>query len=138
MVATVGTNVYRGGSFVRIDPHTSRVVGVEFLQPANEGERGARARPELSEEAFALLHAALANPVAGQYGAWSAALKHAVTRICIDARRNDWPAERLLIALKGALYALPVVQDLTREGERDEFVARLVSLCIDEYYAVQR
>ena len=30
---------------------------------------------------------------------------------------------------------MPAVQRLTRGPDRDEFVARLVSLCIDEYYA---
>lgn len=111
---------------------------MESVQPASGGDRRAGATPELSEESLALLRAALDSPIAGRYAAWPAALQHAVTRICIDAQRNDWPPEWLVIAFKGALYTLPAVQRLTRGWERDEFVARLVSLCIDEYYDTQR
>jgi hypothetical protein len=57
-----------------------------------------------------VLHAALDAAIADRDAASSGALKHAVKRICIDARRNDWPPEWLLIAFKGALYTLPAVQ----------------------------
>ena len=107
---------------------------MESVQPTTQGHRSADAKPRLTEDAVAMLRAALDSAVAGRYPAWSAALKDAVKRICIEARRSDWPPEQLLIAFKSALYALPSVQALTRGPERDEFVAHLVSLCIDEYY----
>ena len=105
---------------------------MESVQRANEGDRWARAKPELSEEGVALLHAALNSPVAGRYREWSAALKHAVKRIGIDARQAGWPQESLLVAFKSALHALPSVQHLTSGAQGDEFVERLVSLCIHE------
>jgi hypothetical protein len=106
---------------------------MESVQPAFDSHPSADAEPQLTEEAVAVLRAALDNVVAGRYPAWSAALNDALKRICIDARRSDWPPEQLLIAFKSALYALPSVQHLTRGPERDEFVSHLVSLCIDEY-----
>ena len=107
---------------------------MESVQLATQGHRSADAKPQLTEESVAVLRAALDSVVAGRYPAWSAALTHALYRICSDARRSDWPAEQLLIAFKSALYTLPSVQRLTRGSERDEFVSHLGSLCIDEYY----
>lgn len=106
---------------------------MKSVQSANEGDRWARGKPELSEETVALLHAALDSPVTGRYPAWSASLKHAVKRIGIDARRAGWPQESLLVAFKSALHTLPSVRHLTSGAQGDEFVERLVSLCIDEY-----
>ena len=85
-----------------------------------------------------MLHAAVDSAIVDRDPASSAAIKHAVKRICIEARRNDWPPEWLLIAFKSALYTLPAVQHLTGSLDRADFVARLVSLCIDEYYGKQR
>ena len=111
---------------------------MESVQPLNQVDGSTRAKPRLSQQGVALLHAALDGAIGERDPASSAALKHAVKRICIDARRNNWPPEWLLIAFKSALSTLPSVQHLTRGPERDEFVARLVSLCIDEYYGKQR
>lgn len=107
---------------------------MESVQPATQGHRSADAKPQLTEEAVAVLRAALDSGVAGRYPAWSAALNDALKRICIDAKQSDWPPEQLLIAFKSALYTLPSVQHLTRGPDCDEFVSHLVSLCIDEYY----
>ena len=115
-----------------------RVVRVESAQPANPVDGSARARPQLSEEGVAVLHFALDTAIADRDPASSTALRYAVKRICIDARRNEWPPESFLVAFKDALHTLPAVQHLPRGPERDEFVARLVSLCIDEYYRTQR
>ena len=107
---------------------------MESVEPATQGHSSADAKPQLSEDAVAVLRAALDSAVAGRYPAWSAALDHALKRICIEARRSDWPPEQLLIAFKSALDTLPSVQHLTRGPERDEVVSHLVSRCIDEYY----
>lgn len=111
---------------------------MESVQPANQVDGSTRARSRLSDEGIAVLHAAVDSAIADRNPASSAALKYAVKRICLDARRNGWPPERLLIAFKGALYTLPAVQRLARGPDRDEFVAHLVSLCLDEYYGKQR
>ena len=92
------------------------------------------ATPRLSAEAVAVLHAALENAPADRAPTASSALQRALQRICVDAKRSDWPPERLLIAFKAALYGLPVMQRLPRGPDRDEFVAHLVSRCIGEYY----
>ena len=107
---------------------------MESVQPATQGHGSADAKRQLTEDAVAMLRAALDGAVAGRYPARSAALEDAVKRVCNDARWSDWPPEQLLIAFKSALYAQPPVQRLTRGLERDEFVSHLVSLCIDEYY----
>ena len=111
---------------------------MESVQSANHLDASAHAKPRLSQEAVAALHAALDSTVAGQFPAWSAALQDALERICNDARRNDWSPESLVIAFTSALDTVPSVQQLPRGPARDRFVARLVSLCFDAYYGNSR
>jgi hypothetical protein len=61
-----------------------------------------------------------------------------VQRICIDARRNNWPPEWLLIAFKTALETMPAVQRVARGPDREELASRLVSLCINEFYSASK
>jgi hypothetical protein len=111
---------------------------MESVQSANQIHGSARVQPRLSKEGVAVLSAALDSAIATRNPASSEALNHALKRICIDARGSEWPPEWLLIAFKSALYTLPALEGLTRGPERDEFVARLVSLCIDEFYLRRR
>jgi hypothetical protein len=89
----------------------------------------------LSTEGVALLHAALEKATTSRKPSAATGVKYAVWRICVDARRQEWGPEQLLVAFKSALSTMPAVQRLTRGPDRDEFVARLVSLCVDQYYA---
>ncbi len=92
-------------------------------------------RRQLSADAIALLQAALEKATTSRKPTAATGVKYAVWRICVDAKRNEWAPEQLLVAFKSGLATMPAVQRLTRGPDRDEFVARLVSLCIDEYYA---
>lgn len=107
------------------------------MEPFRSGTQINRPEPahaRLSEEGLTALRSALGTTLADGDPVKSPALRHAVQRICVDARRNDWPPERLLVAFKTAVQTLAAVQRLTREPDRDDFVRRLVSLCIEEYY----
>jgi hypothetical protein len=105
------------------------------VERASSPEVGAfRARPRLSAQGVAVLQTALERTVASRNPTSVAGLQHAIRRICLDARRNAWPPEQLLVAFKKALHSLPCVQRLTAGPDRDELVARLVTLCIEEYY----
>jgi hypothetical protein len=94
----------------------------------------ARVRPILSAEWVALLQTALAHGTADRNATSSPPLKDALRQLCSEAKLRNWPPEALLIALKTSLNAVPAVQSLTRGPDRDEFVTRVVSLCINEYY----
>jgi len=103
----------------------------------NPGQVGvadtSRAQCSLSAAAVAALHAALEN-VRTQLVPTSRTMIDAVGRVCGEAKKANWPPELLLIAFKKALDTAPGMQHLTRGPERNEVVARLVSLCIEEYY----
>jgi hypothetical protein len=92
-------------------------------------------KQQLSAEGVALLDAALEKATTSRNPTAATGVKYAVRRICADAKRNGWTPEQLLVAFKSALATIPAVQRLTRGPDRDQFVARLVSVCIDEYYA---
>jgi hypothetical protein len=79
------------------------------------------------QEAFRL-H--LAEPSAGA----NSRVSQALARICAEARREQIPAERLLVAFKGVWNSLPEVRGLPGHQAADE-VRGLVSLCIERYYA---
>ena len=107
---------------------------MELLPTAVDREPVPRAAPRLTDEGFAVLRSALEKHIAAPSPNTRSGLGHAIQRICIDARRSDWPPESILVALKRALDAIPAIARLPRGPERDEFVAPLVSLCIAEYY----
>lgn len=61
-------------------------------------------------------------------------LRSALGRFCTQARREQVPPERLLIAVKAALDGLPA-QAVDPPGLRDSIRQRIVSLAIRTYYA---
>ena len=71
----------------------------------------------------------LSDPSAGAAADVSAALG----RVCNEARREQIPAERLLVAFKGIWSALPEVRQMPPHEAADE-VRDLVTLCIERYY----
>ena len=111
---------------------------MESARSENEVSGASSARPILSAEGMAALQAALGGKTGDRDAMSSPALKNALRQICAEAKVRNWPPESLLIAFKAALNTVPAVKRLTRGPDRDEFVARLVSLCIDEYYAGPR
>lgn len=104
----------------------------------SEAAETSRANCVLSSEGAAALYAALENRRTTHDLASSPTARDAVRRICDEAKREHWPPESFLIALKTALAAAPAVRRLPRGPERDEFVGRVVSLCIEEYYGSRR
>ena len=107
---------------------------MEPLRSGNEVSATPRATPRLSSEGIAVLHAALERQVGSRNPSSMSGVRDAIRRISVDAKRNNWPPEWLLVAFKAAVHSLPALQRLTPGPDRDEFVARLVSLCINEYY----
>ncbi|HEY2851876.1 MAG TPA: hypothetical protein VGJ18_03470 [Gemmatimonadaceae bacterium] len=95
-------------------------------------------KPQLSAEAIAALHTALRDGRVPDDAMSSPALDDALCHICGEARLKNWPPESLLIAYKTALEMVPAVRRLARGPDHDEFVARLVSRCIDAYYRNSR
>ena len=64
----------------------------------------------------------------------SPTLRVALRRICSDAKNSNARPEQFLIAFKRALQSAPTLRRLAPGPERDEYTARIVSLCIHEYY----
>jgi hypothetical protein len=93
-----------------------------------------RANSRLSSESASALYAALEDGNARRDPASSPTASKAVRGICDEAKRQHWPPESFLIALKKTLAGAPAVRRLASGYERDDFVARLVSMGIDEYY----
>jgi len=61
--------------------------------------------------------------------------RQALRAICEDARADDVQPERLLVELKQALGVLCDTCLVPQGPARMEFTSRVVTLCIEEYYA---
>ncbi len=88
----------------------------------------------LSPEATAALRDAFRLHLASPSVPAGARISEALTRICAEARKEQIPAERLLIAFKSVWSSLPEVRQLPSHEAADE-VRDLVTLCIERYYA---
>ena len=64
-------------------------------------------------------------------------LRRALRAMCDVAHREDLRVEQLLITLKQVWHTLPEARELPSGRERNEILARIISTCIEEYYAVQ-
>ena len=58
-------------------------------------------------------------------------------RICDDARARDVHVEQLIVLLKETWHELPQAA-LMSHSDAEAVLSRVVSLCIDEYYAPRR
>lgn len=65
----------------------------------------------------------------------SSGLRDSMRRVCILAHARDLRPEQLLILVKQAWFELPEPQRILRDHTGD-VLARVITLCIDEYYAV--
>ena len=65
---------------------------------------------------------------------WRGALRE----MCGEAHTDGVPPEQLLVELKRALSILCDACSVPRGQERDAFTSRVVTLCIEEYYADRR
>lgn len=62
-------------------------------------------------------------------------LRRALRTVCAEAHRRHLRAEQLLILFKQAWSSLPEVEQLPRGIERDELLGRIITVCIEEFYA---
>jgi hypothetical protein len=118
-----------------------RACGVTNMESVHSGNDGGAASPgtlQISADAVSALHAALRDGCDDRDPISSPAVSDALCQICGEAKRKNWPPERLLIAFKATLEILPAVGRLSYGPGRDILVARLVSQCICEYYRDSR
>ena len=88
----------------------------------------------LSPEATIALRDAFRRHLADRSEEAASGVGAALGTVCNEARREQIPAERLLVAFKGIWSSLPEVRKLPPHEAADE-VRNLVSLCIERYYA---
>ena len=88
----------------------------------------------LSASSIADLRDALSEHLKTQSEPAGVRITAALATICAEARREQIPAERLLVAFKGIWTSLPEVRRLPPDRAADE-MRDLVTLCIERYYA---
>lgn len=88
----------------------------------------------LSPESTLALRVAFRRHLSNPSGAAAVEVSAALDQVCTEARREQIPAERLLVAFKGIWSSLPEVRQLPPHQAADE-VRSLVTLCIERYYA---
>lgn len=64
-------------------------------------------------------------------------LRRALRTLCDVARREGHGVEQLLPMLKQAWRSLPEVRELPPGSERDALLSRIISTCIEEFYAAE-
>jgi hypothetical protein len=65
----------------------------------------------------------------------AARLRHAIRLLCDEARRRGVRAEQLVVVIKQAWASLPESRWRAGDDRGTEFLHRVVSICIEEYYA---
>lgn len=60
--------------------------------------------------------------------------RQAIVNLCDGARRDSWTPEQLVVAVKDACYSSTEIAHLTTTSERDAFLARIVTECIQEFF----
>lgn len=87
----------------------------------------------LSPESVLALREAFRRHLSGPSDDAAVEVSAALSQVCSEARREQIPAERLLVAFKGIWSALPEVRQMPPHQAADE-VRSLVTLCIERYY----
>ena len=103
-------------------------------QMMSSSSRHADAAAILSPESTLALRDAFRRHLAEPSERARADVTAALGRVCSEARREQIPAERLLVAFKGIWSSLPEVRQLPPHEAADE-VRNLVTLCIERYYS---
>jgi hypothetical protein len=93
-------------------------------------------RLALSKEAMDKLRAGLAT-CRSRRGLTPEA-REAIVMLCADARREGWPPEALLVAVKEGCHSSNEISHLTTTSERDAFLAKVVTACIQEFFRTDR
>lgn len=66
----------------------------------------------------------------------SSGLRESMRRVCALAHARDIRAEQLLVMIKEAWFKLPEPDRILRDHSGD-VLARVITLCIDEYYGAK-
>ena len=64
--------------------------------------------------------------------------REAIATLCDGARRDCWAPEQLVVAVKDACYNSSEITHLTTTSERDAFLAKIVTACIQEFFRQDR
>jgi len=62
-------------------------------------------------------------------------LRDAIRVLCSEVHHDGLQAEQLIITVKQTWQSLPEVQRIPPGTPRNEILARIVTLCIEEFYA---
>lgn len=93
-----------------------------------------RLEPSLSVPGLVVLREALRDYLRGRPA--NRRLRQSVRLLCDHARRRNQRVEELLIALKATWWSLPEVQRAAHDaGAARAFRSRVVSMCIEQFYA---
>ncbi len=85
------------------------------------------------DAAFEMLRSALIAVVDGR--ASSSNVRPALRQLCVCARAEDLKAEQLLVRFKELWSSLPSLAGLPRGRQRNDLMARVTTMCIEEFYA---
>jgi hypothetical protein len=88
------------------------------------------------DAAFETLRGALAEVVDGSGS--PSDLRSPLRRLCVFAHSEDLPAEQLLIRFKQLWAGLPQHSGLPRGRQADDLMARIATMCIEEFYGPPR
>jgi hypothetical protein len=115
---------------------SDRVLALPSTDPSmmSSSPRPVDAAAILSAESTLALREAFRRHLAEPSDRARADVTAALGRVCTEARREQIPAERLLVAFKGIWSSLPEVRQLPPHEAAAE-VRNLVTLCIERYYA---
>lgn len=65
-------------------------------------------------------------------------VRRALRLMCDEARRHQLGAEQLVIIIKRAWESLPEARRRARNGEREQLLGKILTMCIEEYYTGAR
>jgi hypothetical protein len=82
--------------------------------------------------AFEVLRFALTEVVDGKKS--YAELRAPVRQLCVFAHSEDVSAEHLLVRFKEIWASLPPLAGLPRGRQRNDLMARVATMCIEEFY----
>lgn len=121
------TNVYNGGCKPERDPSDDRAALKNWTGADAQPPRW-RIPPSYQE----LLQAALQGGAAESFV--TSEQRDVIRRICSTPERQTFEPEDFLIAFKLALVEAANAVKIPLGPERNEFLSRLVSVCIEEFY----
>lgn len=106
----------------------------------NARDGGTRARPDGAAQdydgTFDVLRAALLDVVAGKVT--PDRLRVPIRQLCVFAHSEDMRAEELLVRFKEVWASLPPLAELPRGRQRNDLMAQVATMCIEEYYGPPR